>query len=357
MTTWYTFILTLFQDGHKARTSTFMHLLKGKRTSSILLYGFFQGQLAKFALLPQLNTREFEGAVAVLLTEGFLVPVAEEEGVVQLSGEGRAYLAAQEIVPALPALNSFLYARHDEDFFELLLFTTQIISQMAHGERQYLPLDNRPLRQKLLKDWLLRQGQNRQELSVAFYQEWHQVFSALPPTQQSALSLMLSGYQRVGLTFQQVCQQFGWDTFSAWLGKKNALHQGLTLIRTQPTRFPLLTSLFDLLPLPLTTESGGVSASLFLAGASVTEISQQRRIKESTVNDHLIELALTTADFPFERIVTAELGLACEAYAQEHQAIRSWRFGPLKEAIPDLSFLAFRLYQIQQIRREEGCSL
>lgn len=35
------FILTLFKAGYKLRTSTLYHLLVGKRTSSVLLHGFF----------------------------------------------------------------------------------------------------------------------------------------------------------------------------------------------------------------------------------------------------------------------------------------------------------------------------
>ena len=35
-----TFILALLSHGYKVRASTLYHLLKGKRTSSVLIYGF-----------------------------------------------------------------------------------------------------------------------------------------------------------------------------------------------------------------------------------------------------------------------------------------------------------------------------
>lgn len=42
-----TFILALLSHGYKVRASTLYHLLKGKRTSSVLIYGFL-GSVAKF---------------------------------------------------------------------------------------------------------------------------------------------------------------------------------------------------------------------------------------------------------------------------------------------------------------------
>lgn len=36
-----TFILALLSHGYKVRASTLYHLLKGKRTSSVLIYGFY----------------------------------------------------------------------------------------------------------------------------------------------------------------------------------------------------------------------------------------------------------------------------------------------------------------------------
>ena len=38
-----TFILALLSHGYKVRASTLYHLLKGKRTSSVLIYGLLAG--------------------------------------------------------------------------------------------------------------------------------------------------------------------------------------------------------------------------------------------------------------------------------------------------------------------------
>lgn len=54
------FILSLFQYGYKARILTIFHLLKGQRTSSVLLYEFLFDNLCFFGSDPNLLEKEYE---------------------------------------------------------------------------------------------------------------------------------------------------------------------------------------------------------------------------------------------------------------------------------------------------------
>lgn len=50
-----TFILALLSHGYKVRASTLYHLLKGKRTSSVLIYGFLYDCLRFIGWWPTIS--------------------------------------------------------------------------------------------------------------------------------------------------------------------------------------------------------------------------------------------------------------------------------------------------------------
>ena len=54
-----TFILALLSHGYKVRASTLYHLLKGKRTSSVLIYGFYMIVYGSLAWWPTISEQAF----------------------------------------------------------------------------------------------------------------------------------------------------------------------------------------------------------------------------------------------------------------------------------------------------------
>lgn len=54
-----TFILALLSHGYKVRASTLYHLLKGKRTSSVLIYGFLYDCLRFIGWWPTISEQAF----------------------------------------------------------------------------------------------------------------------------------------------------------------------------------------------------------------------------------------------------------------------------------------------------------
>lgn len=56
----FDYILSLFQHGYKVKTSTLYHLLRGKRTTSVLIYGFLYDNLVAFGLFPLLSKTTYE---------------------------------------------------------------------------------------------------------------------------------------------------------------------------------------------------------------------------------------------------------------------------------------------------------
>lgn len=66
------FILTLFRSGHKLRVSSIYHLLTGKRTSSVLIFGYFHQILVFLGSLPSLEKAVFDQVIKKLLQLNYI---------------------------------------------------------------------------------------------------------------------------------------------------------------------------------------------------------------------------------------------------------------------------------------------
>ena len=93
-------------------------------------------------------------------------------------------------------------------------------------------------------------------------------------------------------------------------------------------------------------KSAVLSIQRFKEGMTLAQISQQRRLKQGTLHDHMIEWAISDEQFPFQAFLSAE------HYARLQQLpANSWQY-PYRtlHLPPEISFFELRLYQIQEKR-------
>lgn len=344
------FILSCFQHGYKVRMSTLYHVLVGKRTSSVLMYAFFYDHLAYFGLLPSLERDSYEEALARLITKGFLI---QDEETVQLTLNGHRQLL--ELSP-LPTSNiaSHLYLKIDDEFLDLLLFATQVISCLAHVEKHYTPIEVRVDKQRFIRKWLQAQTLNRVDLAARFYHEWLFLLTKLKPSEAKYWIDRLSGYQKTGKTSYQLLADQSGDVFYVFLHKKNNDHQLLALIERFISHVPLMKSLRQGIKHHPFNQSMLESVEIIKENGTLEAVQSIRRLKQSTVVDHLIEWAIYDENYRRWFDINSEMTTALKAYAKQHPLIRDWRFKDVQAALPTLRFYEMRLFQINEIREGKG---
>lgn len=89
---------------------------------------------------------------------------------------------------------------------------------------------------------------------------------------------------------------------------------------------------------------------LLTEGKTLQEIAEQRKIKPSTIYDHLLELAIQGQ---LQASVYLEKEAILQNLAQTEQDPRLWVYRDWRAQEDTLSYLDFRLYQIQQIWQEK----
>lgn len=341
------FILSLFQHGYKARYSTLAHLLRGKRTTSILMYGFFYNILAYFSLFPNLTEKEVKQIIQHLLEAHLLIELSP--GVVQISQKGRKSLERHPMIEHR-GINSFHYGRVDEGFMELLMFATQVVSEYCHRNRQYQPIESNGYKQYLIRRWFQALPKDRQVLGQGLYREWQLLISSFPEAVRPFVVAALTGHGQIGLTVSQLADLRVVDPFEVGLVSKELCHVSIDQIIKAPNAFPYMNALYESIDKPRVNESALKSYQLFQKGYSLIEICHQRQLKESTVNDHLIEWAMMDETFDYNRVLAdkdKELFLQLLRFKPN---VRDWQYNDLGQGSHKISFLAFRCYQIQSIR-------
>ncbi|MDU5333566.1 helix-turn-helix domain-containing protein [Enterococcus sp.] len=321
------FILTLFQTGYKIRTSTLYHLLVGKRTSSVLLHGFFYRNLIYLGSLPNLKEATFQREIQNLIAAEW---ITTNEGFGRMTQLGSEQLSEKNF--DLVGLDNLRYGRMREDSWQLILFAVQVLSYLSYGEKEYLPIEQRPFYLQQLKKWL---AGSKPHLVERFQHELFAIFQQLPAGESDFLANQFSGYGFQGKTaFQLLPMKYQEEPWNQ-LYRQHAID--LFLAQVKEGELARLISTLDQQNL---NKSMLKTREFFLAGKSESEILRLRHLKQGTINDHFIEWALMEETFPFERFQLVDFS---------HLSIEQVIDQRYQEY--DIPYLSFRLSQIYHLRK------
>ena len=106
-----TFILALLSHGYKVRASTLYHLLKGKRTSSVLIYGFLYDCLRFIGWWPTISEQAYFQFLEKL-SKAKQIQYHEETNEIQLTKEGQLFLKEHHFsLLDYPAIDLYRFGR------------------------------------------------------------------------------------------------------------------------------------------------------------------------------------------------------------------------------------------------------
>jgi uncharacterized protein YpbB len=118
------------------------------------------------------------------------------------------------------------------------------------------------------------------------------------------LVLRLTGHNKIGLTSEQAAGMLKMTNTRYHLEFLNTLHYMIRTVSFSQNSFPLLSSLVQdaqkEVPLTLSTEK---TFHLLEKGYLPNEIAAMRNLKISTIEDHIVEIALHVKDFELNRYV------------------------------------------------------
>jgi uncharacterized protein YpbB len=236
-------------------------------------------------------------------------------------------------------LNGLRYANETGVFWRRLSLLVQTISNLVH-ETTFEPIQRDEETLLYIKRWLLSR-RNVAALAQALYEEMHRLLSHLDEKEANVFVWRLTSYERIGLTNEQVALALQEDATYTQLLFQHVLHFFLKMTEKEPERFPLLFSLradlYEAIPLTSSTKK---TYELLQQGKTIDEIARIRRLKRSTIEDHLVEIAANIQSFSIAPFLAEEKRQQIVSVAEK---LRTKKLRMIKEALKDVSYFEIRL--------------
>lgn len=311
--------------------SSAYHLLRGKRSGQTIQDVGMYKLHCYFGILPKLKRTTFDEAVVAL-------KAAE---MIQVDDEG--YFTMEDAIEFgdIPHFNGWHYRGNEHRFFSRLSLLVETLSHTKENIYYFAPTEKNIEAQLFIRGYL----QNHPFRDVAFR---HQVLEELTEAlnkpylsevQRDIVVARLSGANVAGVTWQQLAQKHGVSELDVQLFFISALHGMLAKVFEKP--LPLMNELAEgiYISMPL-TDSTSETAKLLNEGKSIEQIAALRRLKMSTIEDHVVEIVMNLPAFNIEAFLSREqlkeIHETSEAYATKKLRV-------LKEVLPHYSYFQLRL--------------
>lgn len=276
------------------------HILQGKKSAQTIQDIHLFQLKEVFSILPQLNKDVYSNWIDRLVTEGYI----EVDSVTFAVTQKGKLLIESEVANPVNNLNGFKYHKIDYKWFKTLQLLFQSLSNLTYQNRRFIPITDDFESQVHVKKIL--SVQNHQSLAELLKKELKFLLSECNELCADIFTLQLSGYNRIGLNQRQVSDLFQLNVEDVQVITKDLIHNMLTNINHDRDLYPILSGLIREGDQTSLTSSAQKTYLLLQKGRSIKEIERIRHLKESTVQDHIIEIATQVDDFDIEVFVDSE---------------------------------------------------
>lgn len=199
-------------------------------------------------------------------------------------------------------------SQYHPGFLGRLNLLIQTISHIVHNERRFYPIQRNPKIQIFVKEFLHANRQDRALIAQHLYDELISLLENQSEMKRDIFILKLTGINRIGLTFEQIAKRKDVEEEYVRYTFLDSLHQMLAEMETGKD-YPLLSTLtndWKRSGNPHLTQSTQTTLRYIQEGKNLGEISEIRRLKVNTIEDHLVEIVLSDKSFPISDYVTIE---------------------------------------------------
>ncbi|MBA2173837.1 helix-turn-helix domain-containing protein [Halobacillus locisalis] len=298
-------LLTCVHHIQAERTiSGIYHLLTGKRSSQTMqdakgyaLEGFFgiYKSLERHQLDHYFNQLEQKGMIETNDQQFVHLTEVGEKGYQEIDASAIAYF------------QGLTYHQMTPVFEKRLLLLVQTMTNITNNRRSFIPIiDDAPTQSWVRGIYASYQGQTDSFVD-SLHEELHTLLSGRTTREAYVFSSRLTGNGVIGLTYEQLSTESGLSKEDVHLYLQHVYHYLLQKVRQYPSSFPILSQCIEGLgDSTLITQSANRTYYYIKLGWTIDEIMKKRRLKKSTIQDHLVEAALVIPDFSIDSFISIE---------------------------------------------------
>lgn len=284
------------------------HILKGKKSAQTIQDSRIFDLTKLFGVYKDLNRETVHQVIKVLVENKFVTTFVEDDHRYIVTQAGNEFLNSKLQVYPIPCdLNGFLYRDVTETFWRRLALITQCLSHLTRSKHEFIPIIKEVHTQLWVKRKLTSQTMSTNQLASALHQEIKTVLMNTSTQEATLFVLRLSGIHRIGLTVEQASLKLQIDEQYAKLLFNAALHGIIDNVIQNKVNYPVLYSLLDHhSDNNVLTETAQKTMTLIKRGFSIVEIAQIRNLKQNTIEDHVVEIAMNDNEFSIDTFVSED---------------------------------------------------
>lgn len=334
-------LISFFSSRQPRRIKVIENLLRGRETVSTLYWGMRYHLLGYLGTLKSINLR---------ITQRSLIQLVTRDELIELSDNNYLINPHRYRVIKRPPLRRYLgiNLRYDLKRFKArFLLATQVVSEYSYRNSNYYPLQIDFQDARLVKYWF--HDYKKLNLVTRFYRILRAYFAKLAKDDRTlawqAVSLLI-GHQIPGQTLMQLQQRLKRSVTELKLRQLEILC-GLVAFALQNDDQLLVPLLKDLRMTPV-SNSALLTFRLCLRHLPLSVIARRRRLKRSTIKEHLLTVAIFSDQrFPYRLFINDNL--MNELGRVYHGDIDQWNYDRFRQVTgKSIDFFYFRLYQIMR---------
>lgn len=328
------------------------YILRGRRANQTLQDVHLYSLYPYYRMFPQLSKENWDKIVSILLQRELVVVIeatdTSRKPSFYVTAGGLEYAQKQfdkyELQQWYSPFTQASLSYRIEPFWQRLHLLVQTISHMAVGSMKFIPVVTDRKIQQWVKNRLgnvhVRAGWKK-HLTDELYALWN----PLPKQVQKLMVAQLSGAVQIGKTIGQIAVQQKLPVSYLHLLFRYGLVSSIEKLQREKEMFPYLHTLVQVQASEegdsRLSESAAKTYALVRRGYSKADIARLRSIKVSTVEDHLVEMALRCQEWDCSDYLQADLAAAIY---QASVKLGTNRLRVIKDHMGDnVSYLQIRL--------------
>ncbi|WP_214826669.1 helix-turn-helix domain-containing protein [Exiguobacterium algae] len=321
-------------NGERSERSLF-HVLNGKRSATTLQDAFFYDLEPVFGQFPA-TTYEYEKQLSEYAKRGWL---DRERFLLTEAGD---LLASPEMVADL--FGRLGGERRDYNAMTWKRLSLFVQTLMSREHRQtFFPVQADRSAERWVKQ-ILRVDRDWRSLMETFHREIENALETVGDPYATAVVYRFTGAYETGFTYEQIGNLLDVDPYTARLYFLAGWNGLLKALPDEAVLKGFTHGLSD----ERMTHSARESYELFLKGRSFSQIQSIRRLRTSTIEDHVVEMAMYLETFPLEQFVPGDQIQRVEALRE----VGSWALKPIYEQMEEISYFQIRLV-LARLKRGE----
>ncbi|MFG6114484.1 helix-turn-helix domain-containing protein [Halobacillus sp. MO56] len=282
------------------------NLLVGKRSSQTLQDAHAYQLTEFFAIYKSLKRTDLINVINQLMEDRKII-ITDEDERPRLTTYGSDQLGRLSDEWGPLYFNGINLHEKVTIFEERLYLYIQTITNMKKGNKHFLPITDRTD----ILNWVkLNYKVNKTNLMdhiSSIYKELYRLLSSVNEKEAALFTYRLTGAGMIGLSKQQLSDMFQLPLHNVHLLMQHLLHQVYQAVEKNPGNYPALFIFIEESENNrLITNSAQKTYSLIKQGMDLETISEIRRLKMSTIHDHVVEMALVQSDFPVYLFVSEQ---------------------------------------------------